>query len=170
MCMQPAKDQDRRDDVKTDEAYADPVFLTDTMAELGSSEFRAIIVGAGPVGLYLAHALSRANINYVLLEQYHSVFRYRGASLLLFPQMLRQLDQIGLYGKAEKDFIICHSQTELLASNGRVIKSTPELSTLKEQCVTLAYPPWRRNRPVSNLSPYNQACVSFVGPLPRTLD
>jgi 2-polyprenyl-6-methoxyphenol hydroxylase-like FAD-dependent oxidoreductase len=103
------------------------------MAESVLTKFRAIIVGAGPVGLYLAHALFRAIMDYVVLEQYDSVLRYQGAGVLLYPETLRLLDQIGIYEKAEKDFIINHTQTELLTLNGRVIKSTPLWSMLAEQ-------------------------------------
>lgn len=96
-------------------------------------DFRAIIVGAGPVGLYLAHALSRANIDYVVLEQHDSVTRYRGAGVLLQPHTLRLLDQIGLFEKVERDFTANHTQTELLASNGQVLNSTPLWSVLSER-------------------------------------
>lgn len=103
------------------------------MVESVSTKFRAIIVGAGPVGLYLAHALSKAKIAYVVLEQSDSVIQYQGAGVLLYPQTLRLLDQIGLYEKAENDFIINHDHTDLLISNGRVIKSTPLWSMLGER-------------------------------------
>lgn len=103
------------------------------MADSTPTTFRAIIVGAGPVGLYLAHALARANIDYVVVEQCDSVIRYRGAGVLLYPQTLRLLDQIRLYEKNEKDFMISHNQTDLLTSNGQVIKSTPLWSVLGEQ-------------------------------------
>ncbi|KUI59521.1 3-hydroxybenzoate 6-hydroxylase 1 [Cytospora mali] len=97
------------------------------------TKFRAIIVGAGPVGLYLAHALSRANVDYVVLEQYDSVHRFQGAGILLYPHTLRLLDQIGLYEKAEKDFTITHTQIDLLTSNDPVTKSTPFWSMLGKQ-------------------------------------
>lgn len=103
------------------------------MAESTPNKFRAIIVGAGPVGLYLAHAFFKANIDYVVLEQYDTVLRYQGAGILLYPQTLRLLDQIGLYEKIEKDIIINHIQTDLLTSNGQIIKSTPLWSKLGEQ-------------------------------------
>lgn len=103
------------------------------MSESPPSTFRVIIVGAGPVGLYLAHALSKASVDFVVLEQYESVVRYQGAGLLLYPQTLRLLDQIGIYDKAEKNFIRNHTQTDLLTSNGRVIKSTPLWSKLAKQ-------------------------------------
>lgn len=85
------------------------------------------------MGLYLAHALSKARIDYVVLEQSDSVIRYQGAGVLLYPQTLRLLDQIGLYDESENDFIIVHNQTDLLTSNGRVIKSTPLWSVLGER-------------------------------------
>ncbi|KAI1453935.1 FAD/NAD(P)-binding domain-containing protein [Annulohypoxylon moriforme] len=102
------------------------------MVESTQTKFRAIIVGAGPVGLYLAHALRRANIDYVVLEQCDTVLRFQGAGLFLYPQTLRLLDQIGLYEKVEKDFIINHTHTDLLTGNGRVIKSTPLWSKIAE--------------------------------------
>ncbi|KAK7960285.1 hypothetical protein PG988_011499 [Apiospora saccharicola] len=95
--------------------------------------FRVIIVGAGPVGLYLAHALSRANIDYIVLEQYDTVLRYQGAGVLLYPQTHRLLDQIGLYEPVKKDLIISHIMKDLLTGNGRVIKSTSLWSRLQEQ-------------------------------------
>jgi len=35
---------------------------------MSDGNFRVVLVGAGPIGLYLAHAMERANIDYVLLE------------------------------------------------------------------------------------------------------
>jgi 2-polyprenyl-6-methoxyphenol hydroxylase-like FAD-dependent oxidoreductase len=103
------------------------------MAKSTSTKFRAIIVGAGPVGLYLAHALSRATIDYVVLEQNESVLRYQGAGLILYPHTIRLLDQIGLHEKAKKDYIISRTMTDLLARNGQVIKSTPLWSMIGER-------------------------------------
>ncbi|KAK7908918.1 hypothetical protein PG985_014796 [Apiospora marii] len=103
------------------------------MGEPSPTKFRAIIVGAGPVGLYLAHALSRANIDYIVLEQYETVLRYQGAGVLLYPQTHRLLDQIGLYETIKKDLMISHTMKDLLTGNGRVIKSTPLWARLQEQ-------------------------------------
>lgn len=108
-------------------------FPPGVMVESTANKFRAIIVGAGPVGLYLAHAFSKAKIDYVVLEQSDSVVRYQGAGVLLYSQTLRLLDQIGLYDEAGNDYIIVHNQTDLLTSNGRVIKSTPLWSVLGER-------------------------------------
>ena len=102
------------------------------MTESTPAKSRVIIVGAGPVGLYLAHALSRANIDYLVLEQYDSVLRHQGAGVLVYPQITRLLHQIGLYEKA-KDYMTLHTQTDLLARNGQVIKSTDLWSVLGER-------------------------------------
>ncbi|KAL4877585.1 hypothetical protein BJY04DRAFT_221957 [Aspergillus karnatakaensis] len=58
--------------------------------------FRIIIIGGGPVGLYLAHALTRANIDYIVLERRPSVVSAYGSIICLWPQTLRLIDQIGL--------------------------------------------------------------------------
>ncbi|VUC30125.1 unnamed protein product [Clonostachys rosea] len=64
--------------------------------------FRVIVIGAGPAGLYLAKALSAANIDYVVLERGPSTFLERGNHLLIFPHTVRLLHQIGLYDEAKK--------------------------------------------------------------------
>jgi hypothetical protein len=59
-------------------------------------QFRAVIVGGGPVGLCLAHCLSHAGIDYVLLERRDTVVEESGFGLALWPHGVRVLDQLGL--------------------------------------------------------------------------
>ncbi|KAK3686092.1 hypothetical protein B0T22DRAFT_382186 [Podospora appendiculata] len=58
--------------------------------------FRAILVGGGPVGLMAAHTLSRAGIDFVLLERRETVVPEQGAGIVLYPHTLRVLQQLGL--------------------------------------------------------------------------
>ncbi|KAK8096368.1 uncharacterized protein PG998_014236 [Apiospora kogelbergensis] len=58
---------------------------------------QAVIVGGGLTGLALALMLQMHNIDYVLLESYGTVTPDVGASIGLFPNGLRILDQLGLY-------------------------------------------------------------------------
>ncbi|KAH7325696.1 FAD binding domain-containing protein [Stachybotrys elegans] len=60
------------------------------------SEFKVIVVGGGPIGLTAAHTLSKAGIDFVLLERRASIIEDVGASLVLSPQIMRVLFQLGL--------------------------------------------------------------------------
>ncbi|KAJ2999382.1 hypothetical protein NUW58_g10 [Xylaria curta] len=68
---------------------------------MDQDKFRAIIIGAGPVGLYTAHALRAAGINYVVLERRKQVVNYLGSMVFTWPQTVRLFDQIGLYEQAK---------------------------------------------------------------------
>ena len=58
--------------------------------------FRIIVVGGGPIGLLAAHILSKAGIDYVLLEKQATVAPELGNALALWPQTTRILDQLRL--------------------------------------------------------------------------
>ncbi|KAL1872747.1 hypothetical protein Daus18300_004293 [Diaporthe australafricana] len=64
--------------------------------------FRAIIVGGGPDGLILAHALHLAGIDYTLLERSPTMTPEHGHPLVLRPASLRILDQLGLLATARE--------------------------------------------------------------------
>lgn len=66
------------------------------------SPFRVIVVGGGPVGLTVAHILSRAGIEYIVLEQRSLIKVDVGASLALWPQGLRVLSQLGLLERLQE--------------------------------------------------------------------
>lgn len=71
------------------------------LVRMVESKFKVIVVGGGPVGLTAAHALSRAGIDYVVLEQRQSVELDVGASLVLWPQGLRVLAQLDLFERLQ---------------------------------------------------------------------
>jgi 2-polyprenyl-6-methoxyphenol hydroxylase-like FAD-dependent oxidoreductase len=58
--------------------------------------FKVIVVGAGPVGLVLAHALQASDIDYVLVEQRSQVPPDPAYGLFLWPQIMRIFHQLGL--------------------------------------------------------------------------
>lgn len=66
------------------------------------SQFRVVIIGAGPTGLYMALALHAANIDFVILERGPPTFRERGNHLILWPHTARLLHQLGLYEDAKR--------------------------------------------------------------------
>lgn len=76
----------------------------DTNAQQASAPFRAIIVGGGPNGLCLAHALHLAGIDYTLLERGGEIVSQVGTSLALWPHSVRILDQLGLLDEARKHY------------------------------------------------------------------
>lgn len=60
------------------------------------STFRVIIVGGGLVGLTAAHILTKADIDFVILEQHASVAPYLGSLLSVMPTTFRVFDQVGI--------------------------------------------------------------------------
>ena len=61
-----------------------------------SKAFKAIVVGGGPVGLTAAHSLSRAKLDFVVLESRPKIVLDAGSNLVLLPIGLRVLSQLGL--------------------------------------------------------------------------
>lgn len=57
--------------------------------------FRVIVVGGGVAGLTASHCLQRAGIDHVVLEKDNAVAPPEGASIAIYPQGARILDQIG---------------------------------------------------------------------------
>lgn len=66
------------------------------------SDFKVIIIGAGPTGLTAAHALSKAGIDFVVLERRPQIVEDVGASLVLFPHNMRVMAQFGLLEKLQQ--------------------------------------------------------------------
>jgi 2-polyprenyl-6-methoxyphenol hydroxylase-like FAD-dependent oxidoreductase len=63
---------------------------------MSAAKFKAIIIGGGPVGLTAAHIFNKAGIDFVLLEKGKTTYPDLGASLALWPQSLRILDQLDI--------------------------------------------------------------------------
>ncbi|KEZ43252.1 hypothetical protein SAPIO_CDS4948 [Scedosporium apiospermum] len=98
---------------------------------MAPEKFKAIIIGGGPAGLTAAHILYKAGIDFVVLEARDKVVVDHGAAMVLGPQNLRVIRQLGLYDK------LLEIGAELLSvkgflQDGRVFKDVPELETFKE--------------------------------------
>ena len=63
---------------------------------MGAPNFKVIIVGGGPVGLTAAHALHKAGIDSLLLEQRPHVVIDTGSNLVMTPMGLRAMAQLDL--------------------------------------------------------------------------
>ncbi|KAH8657920.1 hypothetical protein BX600DRAFT_514459 [Xylariales sp. PMI_506] len=66
------------------------------------SNFKVIVVGAGPVGLFTAHVLDRAGINYVVLEKRDPIHANQGGGHTIWPSTVRLFHQVGLMEKLEE--------------------------------------------------------------------
>lgn len=68
---------------------------------MSTGNFKVIVVGGGPVGLTAAHALTRANIDFVVLESRPKIVIDAGSDLVLLPMGMRLLGQLDLLGDVE---------------------------------------------------------------------
>ena len=72
------------------------------MEEPKSRPFTVVIVGAGLSGLLLAHLLSQANIDFVVLEAHENIVHPAGGSFGCWPNAARILDQAGIWKHIER--------------------------------------------------------------------
>jgi 2-polyprenyl-6-methoxyphenol hydroxylase-like FAD-dependent oxidoreductase len=83
-----------------------------------------IIVGAGPVGLYMAHAFALANIDFLVLEQQPTVLSFSGQLIFTWPQTVRLFDQIGLYEPIKESAIALHAKKRVYGEDGHVMTTS----------------------------------------------
>ncbi|KAI2617412.1 FAD binding domain protein [Hypoxylon sp. NC1633] len=57
--------------------------------------FRVIVVGGGIAGLAASHCLQRAGIDHIVLEKHREAVPTEGASITIYPQVVRILQQLG---------------------------------------------------------------------------
>lgn len=105
------------------------------MAE-NSSKFRVIIVGAGPVGLYLAHALQRASVPFIVLEQQSSVATSGGQLIFTWPQTVRLLDQLGLYEQVKEVGVQIREKKRIHGGDGHIMTSSRFWLDMKDKYVS----------------------------------
>lgn len=75
--------------------------------------FKVIIIGGGPVGLFLANALQASGIDYLLFEKRDTVPPATAFGIFLWPQVTRMMHQLGLFESLQK---VSHPMTGLIHS------------------------------------------------------
>lgn len=81
------------------------------------SNLRVIVIGGGPTGLVAAHGLSKAGIDFIVLEAQSVLAKDVGASLVMTSYSVRVLAQLGLLDRMrDKGHELMH-QTEFTNTN-----------------------------------------------------
>ncbi|KAI3325476.1 FAD/NAD(P)-binding domain-containing protein [Xylariaceae sp. AK1471] len=93
--------------------------------------FRVIVLGAGPVGLFTAHALAAAGIDFIVLEKQPDIVRYRGTLIVLWSPFLRLMHQLGLYKPVMKHATRLTTKTNFTHS-GEPLCSGPVFDVLED--------------------------------------
>ncbi|RTE83993.1 hypothetical protein BHE90_001356 [Fusarium euwallaceae] len=90
-------------------------------------EFKVIIAGGGIAGLTLANMLEKFHLDYVVLEGHSEISPAVGASIGMFPNGLRILDQLGCYKPIKELFgeSIPYEKTYTRDEKGQVIYDMP---------------------------------------------
>jgi len=96
--------------------------------------FKVIIVGGSIAGLVLAHSLHRAGIDYVVLEAGATIDPQVGASIGIFSNGARILDQLGVYDEVER-FIEPPLWNESLTGKGKLIQRMDSLQLIEARYV-----------------------------------
>lgn len=73
--------------------------------------FKVIVIGGGPVGLFLANALQAAGIDYALFEKRSAVAPTTAFGIFLMPQVTRMMEQLGLLESLKK---VSHQMTGMV--------------------------------------------------------
>jgi 2-polyprenyl-6-methoxyphenol hydroxylase-like FAD-dependent oxidoreductase len=73
--------------------------------------FKVIIIGGGPVGLFLANSLQAAGIDYALFEKRSAVAPTTAFGIFLMPQITRMMEQLGLLESLKK---VSHQMTGMV--------------------------------------------------------
>lgn len=69
-----------------------------------NKSFKVLICGGGVSGLSLALMLERLEIDYLVLEAYPEITANVGAAVVLLPNGLRILDQLGVYDSFKEQY------------------------------------------------------------------
>ncbi|PLB44093.1 FAD/NAD(P)-binding domain-containing protein [Aspergillus steynii IBT 23096] len=98
--------------------------------------FRVVIVGGSFAGLTLAHSLHHAGNDYVVLEARDRIDPQVGASIGIFSNGARILDQLGIYDEIERytERPVWH---EMITGEGKLVQKVDSLQLIEAR---LPYP------------------------------
>ncbi|KAJ5597941.1 FAD binding domain-containing protein [Penicillium hordei] len=96
-----------------------------------NNAFKVIVVGGGPVGLAVAHALHLAGIDFLVLERRPAIVEDKGASLIVHPHTLRVLHQFGVLEKLLPRGAELHHHLSFTAE-GHVFKEGTQYAQIRE--------------------------------------
>ncbi|KAB8216022.1 hypothetical protein BDV33DRAFT_207725 [Aspergillus novoparasiticus] len=91
------------------------------------AEFKIIIAGGGIAGLTLANMLEKFDFDYVLLEAHSKIAPPVGASIGLFPNGLRILDQLGCYERIANLSVQQLEVAYMRDKKGDVLSALPQM-------------------------------------------
>ncbi|KAH7308987.1 hypothetical protein B0I35DRAFT_515348 [Stachybotrys elegans] len=89
-------------------------------------DFRVIIVGGSVAGLTLALSFERLGIDYVVLEAHRQIDPQVGASIGIFSNGARILDQLGVYDNI-LEYVDPPTWNEMLTDQGRLVQRSDSL-------------------------------------------
>ncbi|KAJ5807587.1 Monooxygenase FAD-binding [Penicillium robsamsonii] len=95
------------------------------------SDFKVIVIGGGPIGLIVAHALHHADIDFVVLERRPAIVEEIGASLVVYPTTFRVMHQLGIL----ESLLPRGGELEThvsLTKDGHVFNESPRYRTVRE--------------------------------------
>ncbi|KAI0505877.1 putative monooxygenase [Xylaria bambusicola] len=105
----------------------------ETAASDSRKPFRVIVVGGGLVGITAAHILSKANIDFVILEQHDNLTPWIGSLIVLWPASYRMLAQLGILDEMLPVLNKLEDYETLNANDGSVLYRTREVGQMWER-------------------------------------
>lgn len=103
------------------------------MTSENQQPFTVLIAGGSITGLTLALLLSRAGINYVVLERGSSLAPQLGASLGLHPPALSILDQLGLWENDLEPIVAALHSGQHFTKDGKLFGSARNHEVVHKQ-------------------------------------
>jgi 2-polyprenyl-6-methoxyphenol hydroxylase-like FAD-dependent oxidoreductase len=98
-------------------------------------DFRVLIVGGSVAGLALANILEKIGVDFVVLEKYGKIAPDLGASIGIFPNGFRIIDQLGCHDAVRRlvDGADSFERLGMYNEHGKLVQEIPNASQHFEQ-------------------------------------